>query len=58
MAIEYRRRPKSNIWHWCTNCTDWPFLTENPRPFRHPTEPKYGELCNQCKAKAEAGDCH
>lgn len=22
--MKYRRKTGSDVWHWCTNCEDWP----------------------------------
>ena len=49
----YRRRKSSDTWHWCQNCFNWPkkdYVQRN-------TKPTNGELCNQCQAKARAGNC-
>jgi hypothetical protein len=49
----YRRRKTGDTWHFCSNCSLWPtsdFVEQS-------TKPTTGELCNQCKAKKDAGDC-
>jgi len=53
--ITYRRRRGKDVWHWCTNCTDWPeedFIVVE-KEFR----PTSYELCDQCFAKEKAGNC-
>ena len=51
----YRRRRGKDVWHWCTNCSNWPekdfFVIE--REFR----PTTYELCNECLTKDKAGIC-
>ncbi len=51
---EYRRKKDSEVWHWCTNCPEYPggeaIVT------RH-TRPEYGKLCPTCEVKRQAGDC-
>jgi len=56
---EYRKRKNSDTWHWCTNCSNWPTLAENPDV--HSSKPASGggrDLCNECKAKTKSGECH
>ena len=48
---EYRRRTASDVWHWETDCTNWPtenYVTWHGEDHERPTT---GELCDQCKAK-------
>jgi hypothetical protein len=42
----------TNIWHWCTNCSDYPGT-----PTGHTSVRPTGQLCDQCKAKETAGTC-
>jgi len=56
--IKYRRRDKSDTWHWCTNCPNWP--REKPYEeieIEEGKRPSYGELDNTCRAKERDGDC-
>ena len=51
--MAYRKRRGSDTWHFCSNCTNWP-----TSDFESSTsKPTTGELCNQCKAKKQAGNC-
>lgn len=48
MSTEYRRRLKSDVWHFATTCQHWP-----QRAFKSTSiKPRSGELCNECRAKA------
>ena len=50
-AKTYRRRVKSDVWHWIPECRWWPRVWPL---FRERTrKPKSGELCNECRAKAK-----
>jgi len=49
----YRRLTYSDTWHWCKNCSNWPTNSFHSSA----TKPTYGELCNECKSKENAGDC-
>jgi len=53
VASVYRRRKGSDTWHFCTNCSKWPtgYYEESS------TKPTTGELCNECRAKKESGNC-
>jgi len=53
MAV-YRRKEDSNVWHWCTNCSQYP--SGSDIIMRH-TQPEYGERCPECQVKEQAGDC-
>jgi len=48
----YRRRKGSDIWHWCTNCSNWPKSN-----FEKSTTKPNWELCNECKAKDRKKTC-
>jgi len=48
-----RRSNGSDTWHFCINCTFWP-TSDYKSSIRKPTS---GELCNQCMAKQNAGNC-
>ena len=50
----YRRRKGRDTWHWCRNCSNYPTGTDVVTRYSKPT---YGDLCNQCKAKDNRGDC-
>lgn len=51
--MAYRKRDGKDVWHWCSNCTNWPTSDYDEKS----TKPSSGELCNQCLAKDKAGDC-
>jgi len=53
MAFEYRRRKGSDVWHFCTNCPDWPTKDYESR-WEKPTS---GELDNTCRAMERDGRC-
>ncbi|QCQ23317.1 hypothetical protein [Desulfoglaeba alkanexedens] len=53
MAV-YRRKEDSNVWHWCTNCSQYP--SGSNIITRH-TQPEYGERCRECQMKEQSGDC-
>ena len=52
--MPYRKRNDSDVWHWCYNCTQWPTadFTEGQ------TKPESATLCDECRAKYKAGECH
>ncbi len=53
MAV-YKRKEGSDVWHWCTNCPDYP--SGNDVTTRH-TPPDYGIMCPICEVKEKSGDC-
>jgi hypothetical protein len=42
----------NNIWHWCTNCSNYP-----SNPTGHTSSRPTGQLCDQCKDKEKDGTC-
>lgn len=49
----YRRREDSETWHFCRNCSNDPdagFTTSED-------EPESGQICRECRAKTERGEC-
>ena len=49
---KYVQAPDSDTWHWCRNCSGFPQTVANE------TDERPGsDLCNECKAKEDAGDC-
>jgi uncharacterized protein (DUF433 family) len=52
--VVYRRREGHDTWHWCRNCSTWP--ADNYE--ESSSKPITGELCNECRAKQMAGNCH
>jgi len=57
MAITYRRHKGKDVWHWCTNCEDWPRSNYDEVTVEDGKRPSSGELDNECKAKERAGNC-
>jgi len=53
MAGSYRKKKGSDTWHFCSNCSRWPTFDYDETTSYNGT----GELCNECKAKRDAGDC-
>lgn len=53
MANHYRRHHNSDTWHFCENCSKWPILNYLVSYFK----PTYGELCDECRAKAARQNC-
>ncbi len=51
---QYRRRGRGKPWHWCKNCSGYP---NNPSDEVLWTEPQYGTMCEECKAKVADGTC-
>lgn len=49
----YRRRKDKDTWHFCTNCSKWPTANYDETT----SKPTYGELCDECKAKKDNGNC-
>jgi len=51
----YRKKNGKDTWHWCTNCSNWPTSDYTERS----TKPPHGsgELCDQCQAKTDKGEC-
>lgn len=57
MSKEYRRRPKSDVWHFMANCRWYPPLGvlggQKKATIVQHSKPKSGELCNECLAKTK-----
>jgi hypothetical protein len=49
----YRRKRHSDVWHFCSNCRNWP--KSNYESTKE--KPKARELCEQCKAKRFNNNC-
>lgn len=61
--MEYRRRKKSDVWHFHPVCRWWPAdMLTRVAPMVpddvvvSPRRPTYGELCNECRAKSGRDD--
>jgi hypothetical protein len=53
----YRKRKGHDVWHWCTNCTNWPTSDYNEKTYAGVERPEFGKLCNQCRSKEKAEEC-
>jgi hypothetical protein len=53
----YRKKRGTNIWHWCKNCRAWPKEDYDEEWHISEKRPIGGELCDQCKSKADNDDC-
>ncbi len=54
MALNiWRRRKGKDTWHFCRNCSNWPFVDYDERTVK----PTTGEFCNECLAKRDSGNC-
>lgn len=51
--MTYRKKKGSDTWHYCRNCSKWPTSDYDEQS----SKPSTGELCNECKAKEQAGTC-
>lgn len=56
---EYRKRKGTDVWHWCTNCEDWPKVAGTYESERPPAgkRPNSGELDNECLSKERRNLC-
>ena len=62
MRLTYRRRIKSDTWHFCRSCSNWPgsvrLAKRKVELFKEQSaHPLTGELCDQCLAKHKKGEC-
>ena len=51
--ISYRRRKGTDVWHWCSNCSNWPTSHYDVRR----DEPDSGKFCDECRSKDDNDDC-
>jgi hypothetical protein len=52
----YRKKPQSDTWHWCRNCSHWPTHNYVQRR-RKPLAGLLSNLCNECRRKEKVGKC-
>jgi hypothetical protein len=60
----YVRRKKSDTWHWCKNCSNYPPANDRihwggetqMQGYEH-AKPNDGEFCNQCLSKGKRKVC-
>ena len=50
----YRKKHNTNLWHFCTNCTDWPVVDFDEK---EGDEALFDDLCAQCIQKQQEGTC-
>jgi hypothetical protein len=53
MAVTFRRRRGTDMWHFCSNCSNWPRDDYDERA----TNPGSGLFCNECVRKRASGAC-
>jgi hypothetical protein len=51
----YLRAADSDRWHWCLNCSRYPWAVSAGALFRSDRPP--AELCKQCVRKEREGKC-
>jgi len=51
----YRRIKGTNVWHWCSNCSQWP--ASNYIEVIRDSRPGGGKLDDECLARETAGEC-
>ena len=57
LPMEYRCRGHGEKWHFCQNCPRWPIKSFDFDVVVLPWFPTGFELCEQCVAIHERGDC-
>lgn len=55
--LEYRKRKGTDIWHWCTNCSQWPTANYDSQKVMIGERPKNGELDNECLGREQSYNC-
>ena len=55
MVQTYRKTIGSNVWHFCSGCATWP--TQNYIESQNPKKIEDAELCAECIARHNIGDC-
>ena len=53
MASTYRRRYGNDVWHFCSNWSNWPTSSYDERV----SKPTTGEFCNKCRSKRQNNNC-
>jgi hypothetical protein len=51
--VAYRKVKGTDTWHYCTNCSKYPASNYDVSN----AKPTSGELCNECRAKEQNGQC-
>lgn len=52
--MAFRRKKGSKIWHFCTNCSNWPEEKFDSQ-YDQPTD---GEFCSECISKKQKSRCN
>ena len=55
LKISYRKKHDTSVWHFCSNCRNWPvinFVEEKT------STPQYDEFCSECVRNQQKGNCH
>ena len=57
--MKYRKLKGRDVWHWCTNCDDWPSTPGTYDEIDLPAgqRPSSGELDDECRSKEASGAC-
>ncbi len=51
--MPYRKRMGSDTWHFCENCSNWPYSDYDEQY----TKPTSGEIDNECRSKNKDNNC-
>ena len=54
MPTSYRKKHKTDLWHFCSNCTNWPVTDFDKHDHG---APPLGESCPECVEKLRQGSC-
>jgi CheY-like chemotaxis protein len=50
----YRRKHNTDLWHFCSNCTNWPAVDFDENKTDHPP---FDKICAECVQKEHEGTC-
>jgi CheY-like chemotaxis protein len=50
----YRKKHNTDLWHFCSNCTNWPVVDFNKHDH---SAPPLGEFCPECVENQRQGTC-
>jgi CheY-like chemotaxis protein len=54
MTTSYRKKHKTDLWHFCSNCTNWPVTDFD---IHDHSAPPLGESCPECVENLRQGNC-
>jgi len=54
MTTSYRKKHKTDLWHFCSNCTNWPVTDFD---IHDHSAPPLGESCPECVENLRQGSC-